>query len=183
MSKLLVLLAVGREPELWTRYQNMFSTYMLACLFTSFFHIFLLISLKFQSYARWFRLKIFIIISIFMTWSEWLLIGIKVKQQMNFVGSIFKDFARPTPYHHFFGICAKLTVEMSRFNIIGTIVSVFSVIYIVDANTNVKLTAPQTNPGSVYLISSIFFICFVCKKKFNEKISVKKNYSQNRISE
>lgn len=35
---------------------------------------------------------------------------------------------------------------MSKF-VVGTILCVFSVIYFVGANTNVKITAPQKNPG------------------------------------
>lgn len=77
--------------------------------------------------------------------------GIKVKQHMSMVNSIFKDFAESTLPTRNFCVLWNNTkiVKMSRFNTIGTIVSVFSVIYLVGANTNVKITAPQTNPGLI----------------------------------
>lgn len=53
---------------------------------------------------------------------------------------------------------------MSRFINIGTIVSVLSVIYLVGANTNVKITAPQTNPGLVLFWKKKEKIKFSCEK-------------------
>lgn len=51
---------------------------------------------------------------------------------------------------------------MSRSTNIGTIVSVLGVIYLVGANTNVKITAPQTNPGLDSLKEEENIHIFVC---------------------